>query len=421
MEDAGRIRKRPSRATVQNLIRELAEPTGIGQEVAPPWFHPFPARMPLPLARNLIEKLTAPLDVVLDPMVGSGTTIAAARLAERVGLGFDLDPLAVKLGNVASTTYSSEEVDEAASRILERARRIRGSTPIFGDGESDFVEFWFPAEARTQLRALAGSISTEAQPKIRDLAWCVFSALIINKSKSVSYALDIARSRPHKKMDKPTPEPFPAWEKRFRLMSQRLRVLDSPSLAPSTCCRGDARNLALETGSVDFILTSPPYLSAIDYMRGHKFSLIWMGHQLEDLRQIRGTAVGSFRGLYAQDGLPHDLENRLHREINISSERARLRRYLSDLQRVLREAYRVLKPGKLAIFFLGPRLFPGQEEDCLQVVSQLTGQFEILEAAYRPLNPARRSLPLPARKTGHPLSKRMRSEAVIALRKPGDE
>ena len=33
----------------------------------------------------------------------------------------------------------------------------------------------------------------------------------------------------------------------------------------------------MQQGSVDLTVTSPPYLNAIDYLRGHKMSLVWMG------------------------------------------------------------------------------------------------------------------------------------------------
>ena len=40
------------------------------------------------------------------------------------------------------------------------------------------------------------------------------------------------------------------------------------------------------------MVTSPPYLNAIDYMRGHKMSLVWMGWTIGALRDVRGEAVG---------------------------------------------------------------------------------------------------------------------------------
>src|SRR5437764_985997 len=60
---------------------------------------------------------------------------------------------------------------------------------------------------------------------------------------------------------------------------------------------GDARALEdIGDGTVDVVLSSPPYLNAIDYMRGHRMSLVWLGHRVGELRAIRADSVGSERG-----------------------------------------------------------------------------------------------------------------------------
>jgi DNA modification methylase len=62
--------------------------------------------------------------------------------------------------------------------------------------------------------------------------------------------------------------------------------------------RGDARALPLADGAADLILTSPPYLNAIDYMRARGLTLVWLGYPLDVLRDARGGAIGTERGLF---------------------------------------------------------------------------------------------------------------------------
>jgi hypothetical protein len=57
--------------------------------------------------------------------------------------------------------------------------------------------------------------------------------------------------------------------------------------------RADARQLPIRGSSVDVAICSPPYLNAIDYLRGHKFSLIRMGHSIEALRELRSANIGT--------------------------------------------------------------------------------------------------------------------------------
>lgn len=49
------------------------------------------------IPRNLILRYSREGDIVLDPMVGSGTTIIETKILNRRGIGFDINPEAVKL------------------------------------------------------------------------------------------------------------------------------------------------------------------------------------------------------------------------------------------------------------------------------------------------------------------------------------
>ena len=55
------------------------------------------------------------------------------------------------------------------------------------------------------------------------------------------------------------------------------------------------QSIPIKDGIADLVVTSPPYLNAIDYLRGHKLSLVWMGHQIEELRELRSANIGSER------------------------------------------------------------------------------------------------------------------------------
>jgi DNA modification methylase len=56
-----------------------------------------PAMFPVELCRRLIEIYTKKGDVVLDPFMGSGSAVVAARDLERKGIGFDINPDFVEL------------------------------------------------------------------------------------------------------------------------------------------------------------------------------------------------------------------------------------------------------------------------------------------------------------------------------------
>jgi DNA modification methylase len=92
-------------------------------------FHSFPAKFPPQLPRVFIHELTNKGDIVLDPMVGSGTTIVEASLAGRKGIGFDIDPLALKIAEVKTFPIDLKKALELAREIYKNASKDLTTSP----------------------------------------------------------------------------------------------------------------------------------------------------------------------------------------------------------------------------------------------------------------------------------------------------
>ncbi len=285
--------------------------------------------------------------------------------------------------------------------------------------ERDFICYWFPSRSQKQLFALAAAITELSADSERDFAWVVFSSLIIAKSAGASFALDISRSRPHKRPEKRIVLPFDGWRPRFKAAMSRHPFVDVERKGHAEVRAGDARSLPLPDDEIDLVLTSPPYLTAIDYLRAHKFSLVWMGHELETLRELRGTMMGTERGLWSRDGLPTQMEEQLEELVTVSRRQAILRRYLSDFRTLLAGIHRVLRPGGLAVLVVGPTIVESGETDAVAIVTDLAASvdLDVVGSAVRTISSARRSLPPPSSGGDEPLDKRMREEILVALRK----
>ena len=412
---------------IRSVLREAAE--GRFETKYRP-FHPFPARMPLELASILISDLTEPTAQILDPMLGSGTTAIAARQLGRPCFGSDLDPMAVTISKAATSYYSKNTLERVRDEVLSRAKRLLAQQPYcvsferlkMPEESKEFIEYWFPEESQTQLLSLARAIGELDSAAESRLAWAVFSSLIIAKTATASYATDTSRTRPRRNFEKNVVLPFDAWRRRFREAEVRMPFVGRKPPVGASCSISvaDARALSIPDASVDFILTSPPYLNAIDYLRSHKMSLVWMGHDLTDLRELRGTMCGSARGMYQIDGLPTKLESRLSSEIVVPRKQAIFRRYLSDVRQVFSQVKRVLKPGGVAILVFGPNLLTSDIDDTAQTIRQLSRQagLHYVYGIPREIGGGR-SLPFPTSPSSDsPLAKRMRQELMIALRNP---
>ena len=81
-----------------------------------------PAPFPVELPRRLIDLYTFEGDVILDPFLGSGSTVVAAARTARVGVGFDLDPNYIELARERVTAEQARRrhrpVDSAGDEPL---------------------------------------------------------------------------------------------------------------------------------------------------------------------------------------------------------------------------------------------------------------------------------------------------------------
>lgn len=85
-------------------------------------FHSFPAKFPPSLPRECILALTEIGDVVLDPMMGSGTTVLEAFINGRRGVGFDIDPLSILMSSVKTTIYNTNRLIDSYDDVIRRTR-----------------------------------------------------------------------------------------------------------------------------------------------------------------------------------------------------------------------------------------------------------------------------------------------------------
>lgn len=397
--------------------------------------HAFPAKFPPQLPRKFIEGLTDPGDLVLDPMVGSGTTLVETLLAGRQAVGFDIDPLALRLCRVKTTPVDGLEVARVGQQILRRVRQTLYDAPDVLQLELDrrldlesqeFVNYWFGQEAQAELLALLREIEMVEEVRIRALLELTFSAVIITKSGGVSLARDLAHTRPHKVEDKPYRSPIKEFEKRLKQNLNSVVSLPPAKFPPVLSC-GNAQNLPLSASVVDLIVTSPPYpANAIDYMRAHKFSLVWFGYPVQTLSQYRKKYIGgeTFNGTE-----PERLPSETMRLIDTVSEKDRskaksLLRYYSEMTRVLEEMFRVLKLGKAAVVVVGSSSIRGVDtrtHECLAEIGRQIG-FEIPHIGVRSLDRDRRMLPVRRnRGQNSQIENRMHEEYVIGFYKPGGD
>ncbi|MEV4341666.1 DNA methyltransferase [Streptomyces sp. NPDC049590] len=364
-----------------------------------------------------------PGSVVLDPMVGSGTTLRVASEAGCRGIGFDVDPLAVKISSVNTALIDSLEYAAAAERLLAAAKAFTQAPAMPAldeDAETrKFVEFWFAEPQREALRRLAAAIEEVPEGPIKNALWVTFSRLIITKDRGASLARDVSHSRPHKVA---STNDFDVFAEFSRAAAKVGRILSARNVRGSVDVQlGDARKLSVTDGSVDFVITSPPYLNAIDYLRGHRMALVWMGYRIGELRETRGTSIGTERGLVLEG---EDSEvSRMRTAIGAVDklkprQQKMVDRYLTDLLVLYKEQARCLRAGGHAVTVIGNCSMSGNfmrnDEACV-AAAEMSG-LTLVGRRERELPENRRYLPPPKAAEGS-LNRRMRTETILNFEK----
>ena len=265
--------------------------------------HPFPARMAPDLAFKKLRKRST-RSYVLDPMAGSGTVLRQAADLGMRARGFDLDPLAVLMSRVATTCIQHKRMLKYLSEFIKEVEQLGAVYLPWIDEDNEtkkFVNYWFGLKQRRGLRRLAFALQTRSRraskstARMLDVLKIAFSRLIITKERGASLARDVSHSRPHKVIEKSDYEVIPSFIRSVTQLCYQLK--STPPMRRCKVDQGDARSLRkIKSHSVDIVMTSPPYLNAIDYMRGHRLSLVWLGYKFSELRKIRSDSIGAERG-----------------------------------------------------------------------------------------------------------------------------
>nr|WP_314464330.1 hypothetical protein [uncultured Novosphingobium sp.] len=359
---------------------------------------------------------------VVDPMMGSGTVIRHATEMGLSAFGFDMDPLAVLMSRVWTTPVSDESIQGVYARAAEIALAADPANVelpwIDGDEETgDFISYWFGRQQSDALRCWAGAITTLAGEVAQedeaalDVLRIAMSRIIVTKEQCASLARDTSHSRPHRVTLTSDYCVHQGISRSLKMV--RNRLLKSPPRGGASVTLGDARAISLEDASVDAVLTSPPYLNAIDYLRGHRMSLVWLGHKLGELRSIRSDSIGAERR--------PDAGTLVHAEVKASlgdlgalslRHRAMIDRYIGDVARLAAETKRVLMPGGVATMVVGNSTLKGvfiKNSAAVSRALEIQGMTFVSETV-RDLPSQSRYLPTAE---GSSLANRMRQETVI--------
>lgn len=264
-----------------------------------------------------------PGEIILDPMMGSGTVLIEACLLEIKSVGIDASPfcrfmtqaklngLTVPLDPIRTALRNCQDIFSYFHERFGHAKRgSKVPPPVYDFFRESGANYLISPEDRNNMSE-------------NNKSDAVHDFLLLAYLDSSGYSERSTRNSPY--------EQFRAILKRYLFAAEKiqsvLRQIDL-KLAPAIPLEGDARFLPLQNSCVDGILFSPPYSFAIDYLKNDSFHLEVLNVDIDILRE---KMVG--------------LHGRTPRE--------RYELYKSDMTQVLSECARVLRPRRFCTIIVG--------------------------------------------------------------------
>jgi len=358
--------------------RDVTKPAGVES-----WFRYYAGFSPTFARSVLTHADLRSTSVVLDPWNGSGTTTYAAAALGFSSLGLDISPIA----NLVSSAKIAHRADLAHSegltrQVLTNARKRNVSAE---EMEAHPLRRWLHrSDLATFLglyRSIVDLLARPARGEAVDpllappppLA-AFFLLCLLRAARTHAGVLGSTNPtwiRPPERRRRLRDETCSGYQSLGTTFKATVRALTTPfnnapplsgDPAHATIFAGDARALPFDDSSIDFVLTSPPYCTRLDYPVSTAFELAALGMDSEtSLRSLRYASMGT--PLIRKTAAPANkwptsirrLLSRIEAHTSKNSDTYYLptyTQYFSDATRSLGELHRVLRPGAKAVLVL---------------------------------------------------------------------
>ena len=227
-------------------------------------YHAYPAMMIPQVARRLINefKPQGKLDLLFDPYMGSGTSLVEASIAGINSVGTDLNPLARLMSRVKTTAYDIEALEDEFCKIRTDLMLFSYSSVRDRDFERiSNYSFWYSEDSLLKLSYLSQLINTYSCNQD------FFNVALSEVVREVSFTRNGEFKRFRMKEDKIKtfhPDVFRLFEEKEQRNLDGISEYEKVGKGASVkvCAFNSVNEIPqedVEEGSVDFIVTSPPY------------------------------------------------------------------------------------------------------------------------------------------------------------------
>lgn len=319
--------------------------------------HSFPAKYTVDMVEGFINKYTKEGEIVLDPFVGSGTTLLAATMNNRIGIGFDINPIGYLISKYKITFFLKNDIKKLINFCDQLTEKIDHQNYSYSDTEIvqyESIDHWFKEDIIKILTFIRSQINTffVSDKKLKDICFMAFSSIIVavsNQESDTRYAAIIKKNLTKKNV-------VSLFLKKLRniidisyLDIRKKNVLDSSCvyLVDSKIVNKNIKK------KVDFLITSPPYPNTYDYYLYHKHRMMWLDY---DYKPVMEAEIGSRR---EYSSLKRPIQNFEH-----------------DLYEVFSSCNKLLKVGAYIMIIIGDGRIRGESYDSLDATLRIGKKLE---------------------------------------------
>ncbi|NQT80442.1 MAG: hypothetical protein HQ555_08655 [Candidatus Aminicenantes bacterium] len=330
--------------------------------------HNFAARFIPHFPKIFIKNLTKEKDIVVDPMMGSGTTLIEAAISNRRGIGIDIDPIGYLISKVATTTIEQNKLRNTVRNLIKRISNSfsHGWKEVKLPSEKEYPNhsLWFRPETLKQLIFIRENINGLKNQDIKNLALLALSTIV--RDVSNADPRDIFPERDKNMLVRPQQNVLEKFSKAISQIQEKViafsKLINYEKRVDVYL--GDSRKIDLSKNSVDLVFTSPPYSYAIDYARVNQLSILLFWMINDKLREYRREYIGTDRVSLTSNVGDYDYFSFAKEEIEgvLSKDKKCglvLYKYFHDMVRVTHECYRILKNGKYLVYVIGNSTIKG--------------------------------------------------------------
>ena len=336
---------------------------------------------------------------VLDPFAGVGTTIVQAVLSGFNSTGFEINPYAAL---ACKAKLDSPKLDVEVLDAYIRKYRLAATTSHHNGFNLRPAQFqtripFFSPSVEKQVLAFLDFVETISQPEIADLFRLAFGSVMVSFS-NYTYEPSLG-SRPG--AGKPLIEKADVHSAilgKLVVVVSDIRWIKERLGSHTSDGEGKIHNLdflksaaVLPSGSIDLMVTSPPYMNNYHYVRNTRPQLFWLSlvSSIRDLRNLEEANFGKYWQT-VRDSEPLDLEfehSQLSRTLNALRQTREeegayggpgwsnyVTTYFNDCQRFCRVLKRVLARSGVGVVVIGNSIIQGHEIKTDQVLADIARQ-----------------------------------------------